>query len=324
MQRSLVVAGLCVLMLGTVGAEARDFQPLTKSPDRPEMPAPGIGKAALDCSQAIDVSLGDTVCGDTTGLANEADQYCFSPWNETGGEIIYRLVIDTPARIEVSLDAQCDLDVALLASCDASDCLILTDLGFRSSGAISGEYFIVVDGYVGAACGFCLTIEEIPVAPPIDLAGCTNAEFTNCLSQTITGTTCGETNHVTEAACGLFPEQGQDKWYTFEIEPFGYILASANMPNADVSLWVFDDCLTGLECLGFSDFQGVGGYEAVVYSNTSSENKRVHLVVDSFGAAGDCAEFEIDLTCSGGVVPVQQTSWGTLKGTFSTENGGTQ
>ena len=324
MQRPLAVAGLCFLVLGAVCAQAQEFQPLTKPSDRPNDLRASQAKAPLDCSAAIDVNVGDTVCGDTTGLASQADQYCFSPWSETGGEIIYRLVIDTPARIEVTLDAQCDLDVALLGSCDTADCLILSDIGFRSSDAISGEYFIVVDGYAGAACGFCLTIEEIPVSPPIDINGCLGAEFVSCLDQTVSGTTCGETNHVTEASCGSFAEHGQDKCYTVELEPGGSVLASATMASADVALWAFDSCTTGLRCLQLGDVTGIGGTESVGWFNFTDSNLRVHLVVDSFGPIDDCAEFELVLDCSGGVVPTTRTSWGTLKGTFAGENGGAQ
>jgi hypothetical protein len=134
-------------------------------------PVPG-GSRALDCTNAIPINCGDVVTGDNTGAVNNVDAYSCIGWNEAGGEVVYELVIPAGECYEVSAaitDLSADLDVFFLGSCDENDCLFYGNTSFTTNCLEPGTYYIVVDGYNGAASPFTLTVDcvecECPVPP---------------------------------------------------------------------------------------------------------------------------------------------------------------
>ncbi|MBU0740773.1 hypothetical protein KKA85_06410 [bacterium] len=118
--------------------------------------------AALDCVAAVEVELDGTYVGDNTGLPDNVTRYGCSDWNETGGEVVHHLHLGAPHFFAVSLSGACDLDLAVLDACDENlGCMQVTDDGIVTSGALAGDFYLVVDGYAGAACAFELTLEDL-------------------------------------------------------------------------------------------------------------------------------------------------------------------
>jgi hypothetical protein len=278
----------------------------------------GGGSAALVCDSAADLAIGATVSGTTVGAPNNVSTYACSEWNESGGEVVYRLSITSPQWIEISLTSDCDLDVALLSGCDAgADCLIVGDTGVRSSAPVSGEFYVVVDGFNGASCDFQISVTAF-VPSVADPAVCASAELTSCVypDGTLQGTTCGNSDSIRDLECAYSLADGADRSYRFRVQPRGWIVATLSMPTADGVLWLLGECGEATECLAYSDTGLDGEDEAVIYQNLTGVPQNIYLVVDSFDEAS-CAEFTVDLRCNGTVVGVEGTSWSTLKDRYA-------
>jgi hypothetical protein len=99
--------------------------------------------------------------GSNVGAPTNVELYSCSGWSETGGEVVYELVLPGPTDyiIHATVDpGGCDLDIFLLASCDEGDCLDYGDTSLTFGPVPPGTYYIVVDGYDGAECPFTLTV----------------------------------------------------------------------------------------------------------------------------------------------------------------------
>lgn len=150
--------GVASLLLAAP-VHAASFESWTVAPPRPVVQV-ADPQNELVCDPVIDIGANEAVCGDTTGLPSNIDSYLpCSPWPETGGEIIYRLTLTEPTLFAARLDAECDLDLALLGGCGAEDeCFLVADTGIKTDVPVTGTYYLIVDGYNGAACSFCLTV----------------------------------------------------------------------------------------------------------------------------------------------------------------------
>jgi len=133
--------------------------------------APPAAAAALDCSAAVEVELGQAYDGDNTGLPDNVSMYACSDWDESGGEVVYELVLDDPGvcyEVTGTLsDLIGDLDVYFLGSCDEEDCLTYGNTYFTSDCLEEGTYYIVVDGYGGAEGPFTLTVTCVECTCPL-------------------------------------------------------------------------------------------------------------------------------------------------------------
>lgn len=126
---------------------------------------PCAALAALDCSGAVEVELGQTYQGDNTGLPDNVTLYGCSDWTESGGEVVHHLHLDLPHHFSVTLVPEvCDLDLAILDLCDENlGCLLVTDEQITTTSPMSGDIYLVVDGFMGAECPFELILEDLGV-----------------------------------------------------------------------------------------------------------------------------------------------------------------
>ncbi len=123
------------------------------------------------CPYVKDLACGDTVMGSTLGRTPSRDYYTCDARAETGGETIYRFVppADGSATATLSGFGQ-DLDLVVVGAMAASDAC---DPDFACLGASSTSgatetvtfaataarpYYVIVDGYNGAADDFTLSI----------------------------------------------------------------------------------------------------------------------------------------------------------------------
>lgn len=306
---------LAVWLAWTTPALAAEFVPLGKKPLASTLEQTTKTLGPIDCALAVDATLGTTVCADNTGLPDLVSSYGCSNWLETGGERIYRLELTEPAAIEVRIDAACDLDVFLLSGCgEEVTCLASGDLGVRSADALTGEVYVVVDGYVGAECAFCIEFLEVEPLDGVQPEDFEPNVFLNCGTQTLDGTTCGGTNRVEYETCAAFVEPGPESWYRVQLFPGGILEATVVMPDADVALWVLDQF--GDPCVAAVDNGGVGEPETI-RAFWGEAPRDFYLVVDSFGA--ECAAYTLDLQCTNGLVSSVRSSWGHVKARYGSE-----
>ncbi|MCK5595922.1 MAG: hypothetical protein KAJ04_00610, partial [Candidatus Eisenbacteria sp.] len=123
----------------------------------------------LDCSVAIPLNCG-TVSGTNVGAASNVANYSCTLWNESGPEVVYEFVITGPDCYDVTASISgmtADLDVFFLGSCDENDCLYYGNTTFTTGCLESGTYYIVVDGYNGAASPFTLTVDCVECTCPV-------------------------------------------------------------------------------------------------------------------------------------------------------------
>lgn len=279
-------------------------------------------ESTLDCTHAIDLVVGATAYGSNVGAAGNVSSYSCSPWVESGGEVVYHLVIADPLNIEITLNADgCDLDVALLDGCDPDvDCLIVGDTGIRSARPVSGEFYLIVDGYQGAECGFEITVRqffEIPSNPLV----CSEAQPVTCsISGELQGSTCGTGNTIQTLGCAYSAASGEDQSYLLSVRPNGYVDATLSMPDSDGILWLLGSCGIPTECIAYSDAGFEGEDEHLRYENATDVTQSVYLVVDSLDP-GSCADFSVDLLCSGTTVAIENGSWSALKGLYLDRHG---
>ena len=90
----------------------------------------------------------------TQGGSREFDSYsCASSTDESGPEVIYRVILDEPGFLAADLremGSGADVDVHVLGSLDSDDCF---DRGHWSAGALlpAGTYFVVADTWVNSS-----------------------------------------------------------------------------------------------------------------------------------------------------------------------------
>jgi hypothetical protein len=158
---TVLAIGLLVLVAATAFAEdkAKPYVP----------PVPGTTQL-LDCSNATPVVCGETYTGTNVGAPNNVEYYSCSGWLESGGEVVYYLDLDDCFEVTAEIVPDgCDLDVFILSECDENECIAYGNTIATTNCLEPGTYYIVVDGYYGAECGYTLTVTcepcECPVPP---------------------------------------------------------------------------------------------------------------------------------------------------------------
>ena len=118
-----------------------------------------LTKAFLDCASAQPIYCGVPVNGTTVGATNNVNTYGCNSWLQSGPEKVFVLQTTQTGTITASLsNLTADLDVIILDACSESNCLAEGNNTATIANASPGQYFIVVDGYQGAAGNFTLTV----------------------------------------------------------------------------------------------------------------------------------------------------------------------
>lgn len=132
-----------------------------------EFSAPYALSGPGTCDSPMDVICGQTVDYDTSALTNNLSGYTCG-WDASGPEVIYRVTLPWGHVYDLSAELLSspggDLDVYLLAEgqCSSGQCLSPTSYGDWKTQAHmipGGQYYVVVDGYHGAAGLFELQIQ---------------------------------------------------------------------------------------------------------------------------------------------------------------------
>lgn len=134
-----------------------------------------LGTADLVCNNPTQIFCGEPVSGNTTGGVNNVNYYSCNSWYQSGPEKVFMLQTTEPGTITASLsNLSADLDVIILEACSESSCLAEGNNTAVVPNAPAGQYFIVVDGYYGAAGSFTLTVN---CEGPCYSSGYTGFEF---------------------------------------------------------------------------------------------------------------------------------------------------
>jgi len=90
-----LVAGVCLMAVAGAAGAGELFESTGKSPTW-KAPDPGLvsTQGLLDCTGAIEIDLGThpwVYTGTNVGAANNVTSYGCSGWNESGGEVVFRV-----------------------------------------------------------------------------------------------------------------------------------------------------------------------------------------------------------------------------------------
>ncbi|MBJ94094.1 MAG: hypothetical protein CMP23_06390 [Rickettsiales bacterium] len=129
------------------------------------------------CTPSMELSCGTSVTGDTSESGSESiiDRYACTTWNATGPELAYSFTAEesgSVAAVLAEVEAGQDLDVYVMEDlaqgCHSDGCVAFGDLEAIFDVVAGSTYYVVIDGYVGAAGSFVLELECAASVPGDD------------------------------------------------------------------------------------------------------------------------------------------------------------
>jgi hypothetical protein len=129
------------------------------------------------CTEATSVVCGETLAGDTRdgAASNEIDVYPCSSWDATGPEIAFSYTALESGTVHAALteiEEGQDLDIYILQDegngCSSDGCIAYADSETDFEAVAGQTYYILVDGYYGAAGSFVLDLSCGEVTPGDD------------------------------------------------------------------------------------------------------------------------------------------------------------
>ena len=247
----------------------------------------------LDCTGATPITCGDSFIGEATGTVNACSTYSCVAWNESGNEVVYEFSL--PAGdwiVSVALaNMTADFDVFFLDGCEEANCLYYGDSGFNTD-CLTGPatYYIVVDGYNGAAGTYDLSVScaDCGGGPPAN-DECATAELVAVPSSTA-GTTIGA-----NSSCGY---SGMDVFYYFTLAECRLITVSLCQtdPLYDTYLYLYEDpncCGTAL----YTDDDYCAYYGPSQITNKALNAGTYYVQVDGWGS--NSGDFILDIIDNG-------------------------
>ena len=279
-----------------------------------------------DCAAAlaVTVDIGDslTLDGDTTGLSAGADAYGCVGWDESGPEAVFALSPTVPLLLHVRLvSSPADLDLFLLSDCSADSCVAWENSEFVVSLAPRAEpWYLVVDGYRGDAGPFRLEMAAYAEGPTG--AACDSATTVDCTTGSVTeeGNLLDRPNRLVWNTCAGYAAEGGEQWFSTTVLDSAELTVTLSGQLFDGILWLFDGCGADAVCLDHADAALAGGQERIVWRNLTGRRRHCWIGVDAarplLSSEGDTqidGQFQLIITCEGGVVPTEPTGWGAFK-----------
>ncbi len=113
----------------------------------------------LVCTDAVNLTCGQTYSGTTVGAASNVTTYNCQTWSESGPEKVHKITTTATGTLTATLsNMTVDLDVFILSSCSANACVASGNNQAVYTNAPAGTYYIVVDGYGGVSGAYSLNV----------------------------------------------------------------------------------------------------------------------------------------------------------------------
>ncbi|MGE0560562.1 MAG: T9SS type A sorting domain-containing protein [Flavobacteriales bacterium] len=116
---------------------------------------------SLDCSNTVVLSCGVSYHGNSSAASSNVSTFGCNTWTETGPERVHSITPSVNGTITATISNYTgDLDVYILASCDAMDCLgTVSSSSATYSGAIAANtYYVVVDADDGSGSAYDIVV----------------------------------------------------------------------------------------------------------------------------------------------------------------------
>lgn len=332
----VILISVLIGLLGSI-VSAGEFVPDAQPPTYKDNTAVQTSRGVLDCSNVIELEWDVTEYHSTVGMPSNVDEYPCSTWDESGPEMVFHFSTEGQSPVwHVSFTPiDVDLDLILIRSvCDEEVCWGVFDGGFYASEAEPGDFYIVVDGYQGAAGAFELTVGLPDIPGPLPSA-CLDFEsaFPGASGEIVPagaypfgGEVCmGDPNHLQRSDCIYWLTTGPDTYREMVLLAGASVEITAGYTiRGDAVLYLVDTCensTTGQDpqFLACSNSTEGGFMEYLTYTNLTGQNQVVYLVIDTLGDFGpESCEYldgEILLTYPGAVAN-ENAAWGSIKSMY--------
>jgi hypothetical protein len=275
----------------------------------------GDGSCQMVGSAFVNAVVSDT----TVGEPNDLFDYNCTALDESGSDLAYQF--DHTGTVAIRLtatltNAPCDLDLFLLGEdCSKNSCVAYSAAGTGDEAASaiiqpSATLFVVVDGYMGAACSFDLLLTEEMVEVNCtgniddDGDGLTDCDDDDCMFETDCVQSCVPNETITCGHMGSHTTAG----FSNTIEIYSFYSTSLSGPEkifaftasatGTIAEATLSNETSGQELLILADYCSS---DAVAYAGSPTVEFApdpaipYFLIVDgSFGSTGS---FEFQLTC---------------------------
>ncbi len=328
-----VVAGTVAAVLGGGGGRV-----VAGKDDRTTERPPAVSSQPVPCDaprQTLSLAPGALLSFDdeTTG-AGEVEAYgCRPNWAETGPEHLYVLQIEQDLILDAWLAGNVpDHDLIMLSACHSDSCLAQANT--ELSGVLLGgsTYYLLVDGYQGAAGPYTLTLQtrHVGLAATIcEPGGAVPIAANDDGSVVLAGNLWGADNLVSVYDCSPIAVRGGEVWYALHfpaaVQPGQdgspgrqvrvAITASTGVANLDLALWLFDGCGPDAACLAFVDQRNAGQSESLDWAHLDPVDAVRYLAVDGIQAPADSIFGTYSLTVTT-TVGVERRSQSGVRGLF--------
>jgi hypothetical protein len=243
--------------------------------------------ASGTCQSMKTIGCGSVDSASTQGLVNKITTYKCALWDESGPEYVYSFVPQGNGQVTATLsNITADLDVFVLeGTCGQNSCIAYGDTSAIFNVETGTQYYIVVDGYVGASSNFTLSVVCGWICEPMDTIGCGDVDSSS---------TEGMLNKITTYNCTLWDESGPEYVYSFVPQGNGQVTATLSNMTADLDVFVLQGTCGQNSCIAYGDsFATFNAMSGTQY----------YIVVD--GYAGASGIYTLEVTCSGGMCEVK-------------------
>jgi hypothetical protein len=303
-------------------AAGDDDDSLATGDDDDDDSSPGTSPSpALSCAVTQSASCGATVVSDTTdpNATSMISGYSCSSWDASGPELVYAFVASASGPVTASLssiEAGQDLDIYVLedvgTGCDADQCLAYGNSSATFTAVAGQTYYLVVDGYNGAAGSFTLEVgcgtssggsssggsssggsSSGGSTPPSNNGTCNPGTAMTCGGTLISDTTYSSASSLIDGySCSSWDASGPELVYSFVPANSGDVTASLSsiQSGQDLDIYVLEE-----------DGTGCASDQCIAYGNSSATftvvaGQTYYIVVDGYyGAAGS---FTLEVNCS--------------------------
>ncbi|MEE9373378.1 MAG: pre-peptidase C-terminal domain-containing protein, partial [Saprospiraceae bacterium] len=243
------------------------------------------------CIAATPITCSATLSGTTVGGINNKSTYSCVNFSETGPEAFYSFTVSSVTNVTIDLTniTGGDIDLFLMGGDCMSNCLTrstnsgLSDEQILYNVNIPGIYYIVIDGYIGAASSFDLSLTCTSL--------CDNPTTITC-GQTINGDTNTGTNSI-DNYCGTTSDHsGKELVYAITMQAGEFLNVTLSGLTQNLDLFLLSNICDFNNCLAFS-----------TSSNNTDENINFSVTVSGIyyividGVAGVTSPFTLTSTC---------------------------
>jgi PKD repeat protein len=265
-----------------------------------------LARTQINCNNAQELLCSTEVTSSNiSGCYNHYNgPYCNSNDAQyTGREKVFKINVTTSQTAYIALtDCTADLDLYLVNGCSPQSCVASSSTPggneFISTSLSPGTYYLIIDGWSGAASTFKVTYKCESTPGDLD---CATAKEIIC-GQAISSTNADGDNKVVGPYCGRHCNYtGKEKIYTFTVSHTGTYTVKLSGLTADLDMFLMNACSrNACESISGQPSNTTETITALLTPDT------YYIVID--GYKGATSPYTLNLTCPNSSPPIDCNS----------------